>query len=245
MKALEKDRNRRYETASGFAAGRAALPGRRAGGGLSAVGGVSVPEVRAAAQGRAGGRWADVVRVVLLGGGGGWVARDRESRKERTVAEAKAAWTDVERLRRQGKWPAALSVARRTERRRPRRARPELGSKFSGVCGDLEWRPGSKRSVPTSQSINPAISTGPGWAPSLLRPSATTVSTSRLATAEAAEQIRGRTIPEELVAALDDWATMRWRTDKGGAWRLLACRRPGSRANRLREAFERGERPRL
>ena len=31
MKALEKDRDRRYETANGFAARRAALPGRRAG----------------------------------------------------------------------------------------------------------------------------------------------------------------------------------------------------------------------
>ena len=38
MKALEKDRNRRYETANGFAAGRAALPGRRAGAGVPAVG---------------------------------------------------------------------------------------------------------------------------------------------------------------------------------------------------------------
>ena len=48
MKALEKDRNRRYETANGFADGRAALPGRRAGAGVPAVGGVSAAEVRAA-----------------------------------------------------------------------------------------------------------------------------------------------------------------------------------------------------
>ena len=41
MKALEKDRDRRYETANGFARGRAALPGRRAGAGVPAVGGVS------------------------------------------------------------------------------------------------------------------------------------------------------------------------------------------------------------
>ena len=47
MKALEKDRNRRYETANGFAMDVAALPGQRAGAGLSAVGGVSVPQVRA------------------------------------------------------------------------------------------------------------------------------------------------------------------------------------------------------
>ena len=60
MKALEKDRNRRYETANGFAADVAAVPGRRAGGGLSAVGRVSLPEVRAAEQGGLGDRRAVV-----------------------------------------------------------------------------------------------------------------------------------------------------------------------------------------
>ena len=48
MKALEKDRNRRYETASAFAAGRAAVPGRRAGAGVPAVGVVPLPQVRPA-----------------------------------------------------------------------------------------------------------------------------------------------------------------------------------------------------
>ena len=55
MKALEKDRNRRYETANGFAADVQRYLARRAGAGLSAVGGLSPPEVRPAEQGRAGG----------------------------------------------------------------------------------------------------------------------------------------------------------------------------------------------
>src|SRR5207253_2630004 len=77
--------------------------------------------------------------VVLLGGVVGWVARDRESRKERTAAEAKAAWADVGRLRREGKWPAALSVARRTEALLTGAgADPQLGRKFSELCRDLE-----------------------------------------------------------------------------------------------------------
>ena len=46
MKALEKDRSRRYETANGFARGRAALPGRRAGAGVPAVGRLPAAEVR-------------------------------------------------------------------------------------------------------------------------------------------------------------------------------------------------------
>ena len=40
MKALEKDRDRRYETANGLRGGRPAVPGRRAGAGVPAVGGV-------------------------------------------------------------------------------------------------------------------------------------------------------------------------------------------------------------
>jgi tetratricopeptide (TPR) repeat protein len=61
----------------------------------------------------------------------------------------------------------------------------------------------------------------------------------------AAERIRGRAIPEELVAALDDWAMLRWRTDKGEAHRLLAVARAADQEparNRLREAFQRGDR---
>ena len=48
MKALEKDRNRRYESASALRPGRGALPGRRGGGGAAAVGGVPAAEVRRA-----------------------------------------------------------------------------------------------------------------------------------------------------------------------------------------------------
>ena len=81
MKALEKDRNRRYETANGFAAGRAALPGRRAGAGVPAVGRVPAAEVRPAEQAGPGHRRA-VGRRPLRGRGGGggqrlWAADQR------------------------------------------------------------------------------------------------------------------------------------------------------------------------
>ena len=65
MKALEKDRNRRYETANGFAADVRAVPGRRAGAGVSAVGRLSAAEVRAAEPG-AGGR-GGLVLLALVG----------------------------------------------------------------------------------------------------------------------------------------------------------------------------------
>ena len=48
MKALEKDRTRRYEIGQRPGGGRAALPERRAGGGVPAVGRLSAAEVRPA-----------------------------------------------------------------------------------------------------------------------------------------------------------------------------------------------------
>ena len=72
MKALEKDRNRRYETANGFAADIDALSERRAGAGLPAIGDVSIPQVCPAEQG--GTRHGDVRGFgdsAYFGGAGG------------------------------------------------------------------------------------------------------------------------------------------------------------------------------
>ena len=65
MKALEKDRNRRYETASAFAADVRAVPGRRAGAGVPAVGVVPLPQVRPAEQGGAVATATAAALVVL------------------------------------------------------------------------------------------------------------------------------------------------------------------------------------
>ena len=89
MKTLEKDRNRRYETANGFAAGCAALLGRRAGAGVSAVGGLSPAEVRAEVQkgagrrggvcGPPGGGDRDQYRIGFLGAAGAQPRRRAEA----------------------------------------------------------------------------------------------------------------------------------------------------------------------
>ena len=54
MKALEKDRNRRYETANGFAADIERYLHDETGGSLPAVGALSSGEIRAAEQSRVG-----------------------------------------------------------------------------------------------------------------------------------------------------------------------------------------------
>ena len=84
---LEKDRNRRYESAGGAGRGRRAVPGRRAGRGLPAVGRVPAAEVRPPEPGGAGdgrGCWPSgrSAGVVLL-----W----RENgRTQDALAQAKA-----------------------------------------------------------------------------------------------------------------------------------------------------------
>ena len=64
MKALEKDRNRRYETANGFAADVQRYLAGRAGAGLPAVGGVSAAEVCSPEQGKACHSFYDPVGFV-------------------------------------------------------------------------------------------------------------------------------------------------------------------------------------
>ena len=102
MKALEKDRNRRYETANGLAARRAALPGRRAGGGVPAVGRLPAAEVRPQAPDGAGdGRGRSRLLLVLGAAVSTWQAvratraeRAERAERDRAVAAEKRAKTE-------------------------------------------------------------------------------------------------------------------------------------------------------
>jgi len=193
MKALEKDRTRRYETASAFARD---------------VQRYLVDEPVQACPPSAGYRLRKFARrnkvgvavaalvlffLVLLGSGVGWAVRDRESRKERAVLEAKAAGADVERLRRKGKWPAALSVARRTEALLSGAgADPELVRKFSELCRDLEMA-ARLEEIRAHEPIDQSgrfdwTRLGPEFAQAFRDYG---IDVEALATAEAAERIRG------------------------------------------------------
>jgi eukaryotic-like serine/threonine-protein kinase len=119
MKALEKDRNRRYESASAFAAdvGRyladepvQACPpsvwyrfrkfARRKKGSFAAAAVLSL---------------ALLVAVGAIAGSLGWMARSRDARQSRIAGQVDVILHEVERLEREQKWPEALAVARRAE----------------------------------------------------------------------------------------------------------------------------------
>src|SRR5262249_51095061 len=119
MKALEKDRNRRYETATAFAADvqrylhdepvQACPPSRwyrlrkfarrnKRGVAVAASLGVML-----------------LVVVGVVAGSIGWVARERLERQARAAGQVELILRDVERLEREQQWPEALATARRAE----------------------------------------------------------------------------------------------------------------------------------
>jgi tetratricopeptide (TPR) repeat protein/serine/threonine protein kinase len=126
MKALEKDRNRRYETANGFA-----MDVQR----------YLADEPVQACPPSAWYRFRKFARrnkarltvaglilffVVVVGSGGGWIIRDRAAREEasakerldreqRLTAQAEQILDKVDRLEREQKWPEALAAAKRAE----------------------------------------------------------------------------------------------------------------------------------
>jgi tetratricopeptide (TPR) repeat protein len=125
-------------------------------------------------------------------------------------------------------------------------ADPELGREFSELCQDLEMA----ARLEEIRAHEPTHQAGQFDWGRLTHEFAQAfrdfgIDVEALSPAEAAERIRARSISEELVAALDYWVMMRWRTDRKGARRLLAVARAADQdptRNRLREAFERGQR---
>jgi tetratricopeptide (TPR) repeat protein len=115
MRALEKDRNRRYETASAFAADLQRY---------------LADEPVLACPPSAWYRFRKFTRrnrrvlaaaglilfcIALLGGVAGWVVRDRAAREQRLTTQVELFLDDVDRFEQEQKWPEALAAARRAE----------------------------------------------------------------------------------------------------------------------------------
>jgi tetratricopeptide (TPR) repeat protein len=115
MKALEKDRDRRYESANGFATDvqrylddepvQACPPS------------VAYRFRKFARRNKAALVMASVVGVALLLAVGslGWVVRDRTARNSKVAAQVESILGEVHRLEGEQRWPEALAAARRAE----------------------------------------------------------------------------------------------------------------------------------
>ncbi len=246
MKALEKDRNRRYETANGFAMDvqryladetvlacppsmlyRARKFARRNRGALLIAGFV-------------------LFVLVLLGGGAGWIVRERAERQALTEERVNLALQDATELQLQAKWQDALEAAKRAEAilagggGEELRARVQVLHKDLVMVLDLEAirLPRAVRGVEGGYDVN--------WADAAYAEKFRDygIDVDALEPGEAAACIRARSIWHELTVALDSWAIL--RRDLPGvtdaSWkRLLAVARaadPDPWRNQIREAIK-------
>jgi tetratricopeptide (TPR) repeat protein len=115
MKALEKDRNRRYETANAFA-----LDVQRY---LHDEPVLACPpsagyRLRKFARRNKGGLTVAALVLfflVLLGSGVGWALGDRAARQGKVAGQVESIFAEMDRLEGEQKWPEALAAARRAE----------------------------------------------------------------------------------------------------------------------------------
>ena len=126
MKALEKDRNRRYETANGFALDvQRYLADEQV---LACPPSAGYRLRKFARRNKGGLAVAALVLcfLVLLGSGIGWAMRDRSARESevarlhgerqaKVTGQVESILAEVDRLEGQQKWPEALLAARRAE----------------------------------------------------------------------------------------------------------------------------------
>ena len=256
MKTLEKDRNRRYETANGFAADvqrylndepvQACPPSawyrfrkfaRRNKRALATVAVLSVMLL---------------VAVGVVAGSLGWVARDKAARQTAIEVEVDLALTEAERLQGQQKYPEALSSAKRAEGLLAGGGRAEFHDRVREVRKDLDMvlRLEEIRLQGAIASLaGDAFDDTPTDSKYAQAFRDYGIDVVTLEPGEAAEQIRRRPIRLELAGALDGWADARKRHSKSEDWkRLLALARaadPDDWRNRVRGALERQDREAL
>jgi tetratricopeptide (TPR) repeat protein len=223
MKALEKDRNRRYESASAFAADvqrylkdepvlacppsawyrlRKFARRHKAGLGIAAL---------------------TLLLILLVGGGSGWVLRDRAMREEAFDDQMDRALTEAELLIQDLKWPEALPILKRTEQLWEAAGRPrERPERLEKLHKDLAMvqRLEDIYARPKQEAFWIGQEQDDAYAKAFQEYG---IDVAELPITEAAERIRSRRIRRELTRALDFWSFMRRRVNnqKAPEWKVL------------------------
>jgi serine/threonine-protein kinase len=248
LKAIEKDRNRRYETASAFAADvrhylhdepvAACPPSRR------------YRFRKFARRNRGALTIAAVITlaVVLVTASIGWIVRDRGARAAALDAETDRAVQEAETLVLDGKWPEAVEVLQRTEKFLATAGRQELPPVLQELKNDVimarrveeiysrpgrqelplkqlldltrSWRQRELDSPPEKEDVFTGHEVDAEYARAFEDYG---IDVAQLTLAEAAEHISGRRIRLELTRALDHWSSMRRRAGTQGVpnWQNL------------------------
>ncbi len=235
MKALEKDRNRRYETATGLARDIEHYLHDEP---VAACPPSAVYRLRKfLRRHRTGAAVAGLILLflVLVGAGIGWALRDRAAREaeiahQRDARQAalesgvNAALEDVAAAHRREDWPEALSGLKRAEELLASgEPTPELTARVGQWRNDLETvvRLEEIRLSDSNRALAHWSARPTGHEDYLREFHALGIDVNALPVEEAASRIRSRVIRDQLVAALDDWAVLRGTivTDKDRAKR--------------------------
>jgi serine/threonine protein kinase/Flp pilus assembly protein TadD len=249
MRALEKDRNRRYESAGEFAADverylanepvearppsswyRVQKFARRN------KAGVAVTAVVAAA-------------LTLLTWGIGYVIRDRSARLTQVERAVNEALREAEFFQGQARWPDALAAARRAEALlESGGSHPALRQRVGEALADLTMVAKLEEVLllPTAAVREDLFDWRLADVGYLTAFREYGIDVTALPPEKAAERVRARAIRGELVAALDVWAPLRMKSDEKGGRHLLAVARAADPddgwRNELRDALARKER---
>ncbi len=252
MKALEKDRNRRYETANAFAADvQRYLHDEPVQAGPPSGWYRFRKFVR---RNRRALAFAGVVTLAALLVGGtltgsiGWILRDRATRAARAGVEADQALQEAQRLRAPGKWREALAAVKRAQALLGGSADEGHRQQALELLADLAMAE-QLESIRLDKTAVKDEHFDVGQADAAYSSAFREydINVDALPAEEAAQRIGARTIRGELVEALDDWALAR-RTmkqpDDAGWKRLLAVARaadPDPQRNQLRQMLETGD----
>jgi eukaryotic-like serine/threonine-protein kinase len=259
MKALEKDRARRYETANGFMADVQRYLADEPVQACPPSAGYRLRKFARRNKGALAMASVLGVAVVLVVASIGWTVRDRSAREEDAARDQAARQAkvegqvelildEVERLQQEQKWPEALAAAQRADAALAGgEADPATQERVSRVLADLElvlrleqiraegssvWDD-AHRLIPTRANQEYAAA---------FRFAGLDLDT--LTTREAAERIAVRkAVAVALIAAVDDWAFVRnVLNDRAGTHHLTDVARaadPDSWRQLVREALER------
>jgi tetratricopeptide (TPR) repeat protein len=242
MKALEKDRNRRYETANGLAHDiERHLHDEPV---LACPPSAWYRLHKFARRNKARLAVAGLVIffVVLIGGGSSWVIRDRAARRAVTEQNVRQALDEAERLQAEGKWLGALEAVKRAEgivassnsslqlQEQVREHRQDL--EMIGRLEDIRLQSTANKGGHFDRGLRDQAYA------QAFRDYGIDVLT--LDPTELGERLREKSIRVQLAAALDDWAVVR-KGPGTSSKELLAIARsadPDPWRNQLRDAIE-------
>jgi serine/threonine-protein kinase len=246
MKALEKDPNRRYETASAFAAD---VQRYLADEPVQACPPSAVYRLRKfARRNKRALVTAALIAVVALvavgslAGGLGWRLREQAERRTRTTETALAALKDSEEFQRQAQIPEALEAGRRAQAAMATgEGSPDLHQRVRERVRDLQMAADLEQVRAKEGDAFDFAQADQEFAGAFQRYG---IDVENLDPAEASARIRERSVAVELAAALDYWALRRRAVageGKAEKWqRLIQVARladPDDRRQRVRDAL--------